>query len=240
MKTVYHKFRTIYSTNTWALQNSALFDKEALTIVVAEEQSAGRGRLQRKWESPHGLNLYVTFCFFTPQERSDIANFPQILALSCVEVLEKLGLSLTLKWPNDVLCAGKKIAGILTETKLIGDLRFLAVAIGLNINMPKTLLDDITQPATSILVESGQEHSLEAIQTLLEEKFQENLAFFLKEGFAPFYESFKSHMAMNESLRFFDNQNLINAKISHLNPDGTLSLKLENGTIKTFCYGEIT
>lgn len=239
MKTNYHNFKTIYSTNTWALQNYALFDKEALTIVAADEQSAGRGRLQRTWESPPDLNLYITFCLFVPQDMINIANMPQVLALSCAEMLESLGLSPTLKWPNDILCSNKKMGGIHTETKFVEDLKFVAMGLGLNINMPEIMLKKISKPATSILIETGKNYSISAIQSLLEEKFNQNLSLFFENGFAPFYHNFKAHMDEDKSLQFFDNQNILHGKCSSLNPDGTLSLTLNDGTVTTFCYGEI-
>lgn len=239
MNTHYHRFKTIYSTNTWALQNNALFDKKALTLVLAEEQSAGRGRLHRKWESPPGLNLYATFCLFVPHEMANVGNLPQVLAISCAEMLEKFDLTPALKWPNDILCSRKKIGGILTETKLEGDFRFVAIGIGLNINMPQTLLNEIPKPATSILVETGKEYPISSIEILLEEIFQKNLSLFFEKGFYPFYETFKTRIDMDSSIDFFDNQQIIKATHPKLNPDGTLSLTLPDGTSRSYSYGEI-
>lgn len=239
MKIIHKHFATIYSTNTWAWQNAQLFEKDAMTIVSADEQSAGRGRLQRQWISPRGLNLYASFCLFIDLDLQSIANIPQVLALSCFDLLETFSLAPSLKWPNDVLINGKKIAGILCETKEIEGKRFVVTGIGLNVNMSDELLQDLDKPGTSLLIETGKEYDPKNILSLLEEKFSENLITYLEKGFAPFHETFKSHVSLGEGIKLSTDKKVLNVKVSEINADGSLTVQTEDGQEKTFYYGEI-
>ncbi len=104
------------------------------TLVVAEEQSAGRGRHGRQWYSPPGGGLYASL-FLQPAVPVDrIGWIPLAAALALVRVAKQAGVSLDIKWPNDVECDGKKVAGILAETVSEGD-RVHGVILGTGINV---------------------------------------------------------------------------------------------------------
>jgi len=241
MDIIRHHFATIDSTNNWAKHNSHSFSRDKISLVTADEQTAGRGRFKRKWESPPLQNIYATFCFFIEKHRQDIGNIPQVLALSVLATLKALGFHPKLKWPNDILLSQKKIAGILAETTTISDQICVMIGIGVNINMPKELLDKIDRPATSLLVEGGQVFLVEDILQLLIKKFQEDLDLFLEEGFFPFLELYKSELAysIDHKIRFHDNRSIWEGFFHSINHDGTLNLRLESGDIKTFVSGEI-
>jgi BirA family biotin operon repressor/biotin-[acetyl-CoA-carboxylase] ligase len=239
MKIVHNHFKTTYSTNTWAWQNAQVLDKDAMTVVTADEQSVGRGRHQRKWVSPPGLNLYASFCLFVDLDLQSIANIPQVLALSCAELLKELSLTPSLKWPNDVLIDKKKVAGILCETKEIDGKRFVVTGIGLNINMTKEFFQEVDKPATSLLIESGKEYDPTSILNLLLEKFCNHLETYLEKGFSPFLETFKSYVSIDEGIKFSTDQHALSGKISQINADGSLTIQTHNGEEKTFYYGEI-
>ena len=108
-----HHFETIDSTNTWAKQQAETFERGSLTLVTADRQTSGRGRLNRSWLSPAKENLYATFCFFLDSHRQDVGNVPQVMALAATEILEQFDFNPTLKWPNDLLLRHKKLGGIL-------------------------------------------------------------------------------------------------------------------------------
>lgn len=238
MKIINKHFSHINSTNSWALQNAHTLDRDALTVINANEQSQGRGRLQRQWHSPAGTNLYASFCLFTGAELQTIANISQVLALACAELLATLSLAPTLKWPNDLLVNGKKIAGILSETKPIDETRLLVIGIGLNINMSEEELSNINKPATSVLIETSKEHNPQTILTLLEEKFQLYLETYLKEGFAAFHAAFTKLLRFDDEMEFSTDQIKVKGKIVKINPDGSIMIELKDGERKTFYYGE--
>lgn len=209
--------------------------------MTADEQTAGRGRFNRRWESPAGENVYATFNFFVEKHRTDIGNIPQILSISAVEVLKKLGLQPLLKWPNDVLLNHKKVAGILCETTPYSDRLCVILGIGLNVNMPLESLQKIDRPATSILVEGGKSLEVEAVTNSLQSQFTQDLELFLEEGFHPFLVKYKSLLIhqINDKIRFHDNRAVQEGYFLSINNDGSLNLRLESGAVKIYSYGEI-
>ena len=142
---------SIDSTNGLAFQ-LALADAAEGTCVVAEAQKAGKGRLQRKWFSPYGKNLYLSVILRPSLHPSCVYPITFLSSLAVYDTLLQLGLKPTLKWPNDVLVNGKKICGTLLELSTEADLvRFVVVGIGLNVNMRRAeMADEIRSKATSL------------------------------------------------------------------------------------------
>lgn len=240
MDIVRKHFKSIDSTNTWSKHNAHLFKHDAITLVTADEQTAGRGRFKRRWESPPNQNIYATFNFFVEKHRQDIGNIPQVMALSAAEGLEYLGFAPQLKWPNDVLLSSKKVAGILCETTPFSDLLCVILGIGINVNMPLNLLEKIDRPATSLLVEGGSSLEVESVYEELQNRFLHNLELFLNEGFQPFLEKYKQKMILlpDQKIRFNDNRSIWEGYYHSINQDGSLNLKLMSGEIRRFIAGE--
>lgn len=234
-------FRQIDSTNTWAKLHAHEFEKAALTLITADGQTAGRGRFNRLWVSPPGQNIYATFAFFLDAFRSDIPNIPQVLSISASKVLERMSFGARLKWPNDVLLSGKKVAGILCETTTVDTAWCVVLGIGMNINMPKEILEGIDRPATSLLVEDNIQRDVEQVVSSLYQQFSQDLDLFLKQGFLSFLSDYRHYMAhsMHEDIVFHDNQQIVHGKFMGINDDGSLNLMLEGGKLKKFYAGEI-
>ncbi len=240
MKLSRHHFLTIASTNTWAKEHVEDFELDEMTLVTADEQTSGRGRFKRVWCSPAGLNIYATFCFYIGVDRSDIGHVPQLLAISATEVLEQLNFIPLVKWPNDILIKGKKVAGILCEIVMHEDKRCVVCGIGLNVNMPLHQLQKIDRPATSLLVEGGQEMNVEMVLKSITTIFGNNLDEFLKSGFDSFFSDYQEHSyyKKGEEVKFNDNQEIVKGKFHSLNKDGTMTLQLNEGVLRTFYAGE--
>lgn len=237
MHIVRKHFDTLDSTNTWAKQNGEILDPLALTVVTAWEQTGGRGRFSRKWHSPPGLNIYATYAFFLNRLREDLGNIPQLLALSAAQILNEYPLNL--KWPNDLQIGDKKLGGILCETTWVEKKLLVAVGIGLNLNMPLELLQEIDRPATSLMVESGQEQDVEEWLERLNRAFQSNLETFLEKGFKPFFEEYKAGLVhrVGDKVRFHDNQKVWEGEYVGLTEDAALRLRVD-GQEKVFIAGE--
>lgn len=155
-------FECTDSTNDLALALSNTGAPDS-TLVVADSQSAGRGRLKgRTWHSPPGTGLYFSLIL---RPRLEPADFPKLtlaagLAL-CKGLEDHTSCRPGLKWPNDLFLHGKKCGGILTETQAVTGAGQTAVVIGigLNVNTPKdAFAGDLRNKATSLLVESGSHH----------------------------------------------------------------------------------
>jgi BirA family transcriptional regulator, biotin operon repressor / biotin---[acetyl-CoA-carboxylase] ligase len=233
-------FETIDSTNTWAKQHSDQWAPQGLTIIRANEQTAGRGRFKRQWHSPPGINLYLTFCFWLPSDLINRGHIPQLLALAVVEVLEKNQCSPKIKWPNDVLLNKKKVAGILCETMSQEDKQGMICGIGLNVNMSQEESQCIDRPATSLFIETGKNFILQMIQDALENYFANYLMTYFEKGFDPFFNTFCCYSIYQpgDVVHFHDNQMLIEAYFEQFNLDGSIQLRLTNGLLKNFYAGE--
>ena len=134
------------------------------TVVVAESQTAGRGRLGRPWISPRGVNLYASILLTQSQAPPVLSWIPLLTAIAVVRAINLLtGVHVTVKWPNDVMVLrdgeGRKLAGILVEAIGSGPSgeRGVVVGIGINVNMPaEAFPKDLRASATSLLIETGR------------------------------------------------------------------------------------
>ena len=149
-----HFFETLDSTNTYAVRHfDELSDGD---LVVAKKQTAGRGRLNRKWISTEG-NLFASFVIKEPFSEPFYATM--VSSLSVVAAIHKLypGITPEIKWPNDVILNGKKICGVLCEGVIReGKLKGIICGIGVNLNFTQEELDSIDQPAISLSVAVGE------------------------------------------------------------------------------------
>lgn len=151
---VFH--RSLDSTNTWAKELAAQGAPEG-TLVLAEEQSEGRGRMGRRWVSPGYVNLLFSLLLRPHIHKDQVFVTTMILALATIEAIKsRTGLTSTIKWPNDIFAEGKKLGGILTEFSLRQEeIDFVVVGLGLNVNWSPHQTEGVSHLATSILAETG-------------------------------------------------------------------------------------
>lgn len=233
-------FEQIDSTNTWAKAHPEEWSPSGVTLITASAQSAGRGRFKRQWISPPNLNIYCTFCFWIDSQRNDLGHIPQLLALTTTQMLEMQGFFPKIKWPNDILIQGKKIGGILCETILDQNKRGVVCGIGLNVNMPLEILNQIDRPATSLLVETERQFDVSVILELLQFHYLAALNDFFLNGFSQFFSAFQERSAFKQgqNIQFHDNLNVIKGEFERLNLDGSIELRLPCGSLRTFYAGE--
>lgn len=241
MDIVLRHFNTIDSTNTWARQNAQSLDRDKITLVTADEQTAGRGRFKHRWESPADQNIYATFCFFIDEINTNVGNIPQVMAITACQALDDLGFHVQLKWPNDLLISSKKVGGILCEIASIQDSKCVILGIGINVNMSKEDLERIDRPATSLKIESGVQQDIKKVLEILKNHFIKNLELFLKSGFLPFLDIYRKRLMHHSGskMRFHDNRFIWQGEFHSIKDDGSLNLQLESGIIKNFVAGEI-
>jgi BirA family biotin operon repressor/biotin-[acetyl-CoA-carboxylase] ligase len=236
----YLHFDTLDSTNTWAKKNAETLDPDHLTCITALEQTAGRGRFNRKWISGRGQNVIATLFFTLPQEARILANLGQVLSLSCAAVLEKKGFSPKIKWPNDLLLSGKKVAGILCETASFKERLAIILGIGINVNLPEELLATIDQPATSLAQQSGKTWDLNQILEPLVTQFTIDLERLEKEGFAPFQAAYQTRLALHgETITCSNGSQKIRGICQSIDHEGRLILLLPDGQVAALTAGEL-
>lgn len=157
-----HIHQTLPSTNSEAL-SLAQHGAEDGTVVVAENQSAGRGRHSRTWFSPPGLNLYCSIIVRGMGQTLPLADWlswvPLTAALATAEAVRTVAaISLALKWPNDLLLDDRKVGGILCESSLtLPADPIVVIGIGLNVNVPREMFPDELRPTAASLVEASRQ-----------------------------------------------------------------------------------
>ena len=174
------------STNS-ALQRLPFAQQHAVAIL-AEFQSAGRGRRGRQWHSPHGRNLYLSLGWKFEKPLAELGCLPLVIALSAAQALARAGLKgHRVKWPNDLLLDGRKLCGCLVEVK--GDAKgpcHAVLGVGINIFMPESeVANEIDQPWTD-LQSRLPTCSRNDLATLLLEELIKQLLLFAEQGFTPF------------------------------------------------------
>lgn len=161
---LYH-YDSIGSTNIEA-KRFAASDAPEGTLVIADEQTAGKGRRGRHWVAPPNTCLLFSLIFRPSLLAAQAARLTMVCSLAAAEVIEaETGVSVAVKWPNDLVVRAppgtphliRKLGGILTETALIGDrLAYGIVGLGINVNVDPAALGPVMTPATSLLAELGR------------------------------------------------------------------------------------
>lgn len=156
------------------------------TVVVAESQTAGRGRLGRQWYSPPGTNLYCSIILRTAPTPDRLAQWlswvPLISAVATTHAVQSVSaLRPSVKWPNDILLGPRKLAGLLCESGGWGTpLAFVVVGIGINVNSrPETFPPDLREQATSMIAEAGRPFDRAALLAALLSELETRCATFL-------------------------------------------------------------
>lgn len=230
----------IDSTQTYAKAHCEKFPKGEITCFSTDEQTAGRGRYQKKWLSPKGVNIYATFYFTLLPHTPNLISLAQLMAHSFAAVLLQKGLDPQIKWPNDILLNKKKVSGVLCETQFHRESVDIFLGIGINVNMDSATAAQIDQPATSLAIETGQEWDRKGLLKALQIQFEKDLNLFKTAGFRPFHAEFEKRLAFKgEKIRFFDGTKEWVGICHSLTEDGQLNLLLPDQTIQTVRSGDI-
>ena len=213
-------------------------------VVIAEEQSAGRGRLGRHWVSPPGVNLYLSVVLRPPLPPHAA---PQLTFLSALAVSRTIaavtGLAPTHKWPNDVLLDGAKVAGLLNEMSAESDrIRFVVLGIGVNLNMTADQFPaELRAPATSLLIATGRPVARAQFARTLLAQLDALYAEFLLRGPAPILAAWEAHCDLVGKPVSIEGQGT-EARcgvVAGIDRDGALLLTLADGTVERILAGDV-
>lgn len=167
-------FDQVDSTNAFAAKEGAAGAEEG-TVVVADAQSAGRGRLERTWVSPSGCNLYATALLRPAVLPSRVSELGLVAAVAIHRALVESvpEVETRIKWPNDILVGQRKLCGILCESELESDrVHYALVGIGINVNMT-SFPPDLRRTATSLALQTKTEHSRPTLLASVLNSFEE-------------------------------------------------------------------
>ena len=212
-----HFFDAIDSTNTYAMQLAREGAAEG-TVVVADAQSGGKGRLGRTWVSPAGVNLYCS-TILRPSVPAALA--PQMNLVAAVAVAEAIvevcGITPTIKWPNDVLLKGKKVCGILSEMQTgqarADTLKAIIVGIGVNLNTRRDAFpEELREKASSLLLITGEPVERGVFAASLLTHLEQSYLLWVQEGFTVLRSAWERYAS-----------DLIGKQIAVAAPEGALS-----------------
>jgi BirA family biotin operon repressor/biotin-[acetyl-CoA-carboxylase] ligase len=213
------------------------------TVVIAETQTCGRGRLGREWVSPKG-GLWFSVILRPEFKPSDAVGLVFVPGLAVTEVLHELyGLEAETKWPNDVLVNGKKICGVLAETSTTGKkVNYVIVGVGVNVNfdVAKVFAEEVRKAAVSVEDVLGKKVELEELFEALLEKLEEFYELFLCEGFDSILKEWKNYACFlgHQVEVASGTEKWIGLALDIAN-DGSLLLGLKNGTVKRVFVGDV-
>lgn len=230
---------TVDSTNDWARANLSSFCPHSFTIVQALQQTSGKG-VSGPWHSPLGVGMYSSYVTFG-LPNGNLSLMAYTAATSILQMLDEMGLTAQVKWPNDIRISNKKIGGILCETASSGDKMAIIIGIGLNINTQRKDLDRIDQPTTSLFLESGSIYCPAEIADRLGDHLITNYDSYRQWGFSPFRSLLESRLSyLGENIQVTTSIHSVCGKFVGLASNGALQLQISNGEILTLYSGKIT
>ncbi len=208
-------------------------------VALAEEQTAGRGRFQRQWVSPAGVNLYFSVLLYPDFHALQRLTMATSLGVAR-GITRACGLPVAIKWPNDVRRGGKKLCGILLESALEGErVRYAIVGVGVNVNLDPSPYPEIAATATSVMQECGRPVSREQVlaSVLLE---MDGVYAALRGGadLRPEWRALLETLGKRVEVRWGDDREAGLAE--DVTEDGSLVLRRRDGSRITLPVGEVT
>jgi BirA family biotin operon repressor/biotin-[acetyl-CoA-carboxylase] ligase len=232
----------VESTNTLLVHGAAAGAADR-TVIAAEWQTGGRGRRGRAWHALPGAALTFSLLWRFEQGAGMLAGLSLAVGVAVTRTLAQFGVcDAGLKWPNDVLWHGRKLAGILIEVQ--GDMlgpSAAVIGIGLNCRMPGALLDRIDQPAADIAGASGVAPERNRLLALLLMELERILNVFARDGFAPFRDEWqRRHVYQDKPVRIaLPDGGIVNGRAEGVAENGALLLATHTGQLR-FHSGDVS
>lgn len=237
---IVHYFRAD-STNTIALQMAAQGAAHG-TVVLAEEQTAGRGRFGRVWYSERSSGIYASIILRPPLAPSVAPVITLMAGVAAREGIERAtGLAPDIRWPNDLLLGGRKLCGILTEMSAEVD-RLHAVVVGIGINVNHSQIPgELASIATSLRLQGGKAYSRVQIMAALLRHMEQNYQALLTEGNESITRRWAaaSSYAKGKRMRVSTGREEFHAITDGLDANGALRIRRDDGRQEVLVAGEI-
>ncbi len=211
------------------------------TVVIAEEQTGGRGRLGRSWVSPRGRNLYLSVLLRTELVGDGYSQLSLTAGLAASETVHEW-CPATPKWPNDVLIEGRKVVGILAELETRGGGHFVVLGLGINVNMRQSDLPaDLHHKATSIAMATGAEVDRARVAGRLLHNLEARYEQLRRDGFGEIAAEWTRRSGfVGRRIRVEEPGGVIEGEVLGLAPDGALCLKRLDGREHRVIAGDVT
>lgn len=203
------------------------------TIVIAERQNGGKGRLGRPWHSPKGTGIWMSLIV---RPKIPLSKAPQLTLLTAVALAKAiqvaLGMKVQIKWPNDLLYQGKKFCGILTELNAESDrINYLVIGIGINVNTVESdFPEELREIATSLRIASGKEIKRAALLQSFCQEFEAEYIHYLSHGFERVKAEWEDRsISMGRMVTVRTIHTTIEGKSIGLDPEGVLIVEDGSG-----------
>jgi BirA family biotin operon repressor/biotin-[acetyl-CoA-carboxylase] ligase len=235
-------YERIDSTNKLA-KELALKGAQDGTVVLAEEQAAGKGRMDRRWLSPGYTNLLFTILLRPKFDPNDTFILTMILAVAVIDTVREMsGLEILIKWPNDLCINQKKVAGILTEFSIRDKrLEYVILGLGLNVNWRPEENDGLMYPATSILAESGRMISRNELLSEILKRFEGSYNEVLSGKGEDLYMRWNQlSMIIGKDVEIISQDEVVRGKVIRIDRNGVLLLKNSLGEEKKIFSGDVS
>ena len=236
-------FETAASTNIIAMDMAANGCAEG-AILIADTQTAGKGRLGRTWLSPPGRNLYMSMVVRPDIPPRDATALTLLSAVACASAItDHCGVPVSIKWPNDLIAGGRKIGGILTEIRAdIDRIYHAVVGIGINVNLSSEELPaEIRQIATSVLIESNRSFNRTALAAEIIMEFDKWYGLLVIHGKKLIMEKWIELSAtIGKQVRVAVGDLIYEGTAEGIDDEGLLIVKLADGSNRKFSAGDVT
>jgi BirA family biotin operon repressor/biotin-[acetyl-CoA-carboxylase] ligase len=238
-----HHFRRVSSTNLVAREMAREGTAEG-TLVVAEEQTHGRGRLGREWVSPAGTGIWMSLILRPSIPPTDAPRLTLAAAVAVADAVgEIVGISPEIKWPNDLLFGGKKFCGILTEMDAeMERVNFVILGIGINVNQ---LASDFPEPlrslATSLRETCGRRVSRPDLVCRILERLEDRCRQTVSTDFEQILTAWRANSTtLGRPVTVTSVAGTIEGLAEDVDADGSLLVRLDNGVLQRVMAGEVT
>jgi BirA family biotin operon repressor/biotin-[acetyl-CoA-carboxylase] ligase len=237
-------YASLDSTNDLAMSLCVRGEISPGTVLIADRQLKGKGRLGRTWESPPGVNVYMSIVLRPDLEPKDAAMLTCLTAVSCATALRQIsGLDVSIKWPNDLMVASKKVGGILSEVRADPDSIHVAViGIGVNVNMEKRHFPAaIADIATSLKEEAAKSFTRNEIIIAILKEFENGYHLLRSENRHLLIEKWRNlSSTLNRKIRVVLNDGTLTGLAVDVDEKGMLVLQLPSGDFRKISAGDIT
>lgn len=213
------------------------------TLVVTDQQTAGRGRRGKEWESPSGKNIYFTLLLRPDIEPNKASMLTLVMANAVGRAIElETGLKAGIKWPNDIVVNGKKICGILTEISLEREfVHYLVIGVGINVSKQE-FDEDLSQKATCLESEAGRKISRADLLNRVLKEFETDYQKFLNKGnLTDLMDSYQGMLVNKDAcVRVLDPQGDFEGIAKGITATGELLVETEDGKLAKVYAGEVS
>ncbi|VBB06414.1 transcriptional repressor c-terminal [Lucifera butyrica] len=230
-----HYFTDVHSTNNEA-KRIAMADAPEGTIVVAEAQNRGRGRMSRGWFSPFAKGIWFSVILRPPFSPAEAPKCTLMAAVAVSSAIQQVtGVACGIKWPNDILYQGKKIVGILTEMSAeIDVINYIVIGIGINVNIGQEEFPaEISGLSTSLAIEAGRKISRLDLLTAILQQLESLYTGVLANGFASVLGEWRSHsITLGQNVEVLGGTGNFTGIAVDIDNDGALLIQTGSGVEK--------